>query len=316
MIKGRRKISPARIAATIVLAPIILLWAAVLSLYLPPVQKALIEYSSSLVEENSPFSLSIERVSLTPPLKLTLSNYSLASDGKDILHGKKLSLDIAPLPLFAGKIEVNNLALEQTIVDTRDIIDGTRISGRVGYITTVARSVDLKNERATVKMLHAEDGDVDITLRPTTEPADSTGPAAWEILLKKGNIKNLRLTLQAPADSIYSQSTFGQLKIEGVAAMLHSASYSIDNLLLQGGSTFYGTTQQTATIADGGFSASDINLQGSNLAYQGSNITGCIDTFTFTGDNGTSIADAKGSFSTDSTSIKIDGLRLKSGFIG
>ena len=313
MINGRRKISPARIAATIVLAPIILLWAAVLSLYLPPVQKVLIEYSSSLVEENSPFSLSIERVSLTPPLKLTLSNYSLASDGKDILHGKKLSLDIAPLPLFAGKIEVNNLALEQTSVDTRDIIDGTRISGRVGYITTVARSIDLKNERATVKMLHAEDGDIDITLRPTTEPADSTGPAAWEILLKKGNIKNLRLTLQAPADSIYSQSTFGQLKIEGAEAMLHNASYNINSLLLQGGSTLYGTTPQTATSAGGGFSASDINLQGSNLAYHGSNITGRIEAFNFTGDNGTSIADAKGSFSTDSTSIMIAGLRLKSG---
>lgn len=277
MIKGRISRYVIKALKTVALAPIIILWGIALLLYLPPVSRRAAREVAAVLQEKTAYTIAIEDVRLSFPLKLIVKNYSLAKEGLEIVGGEKISLDISLLPLLAGEIEVNHIILEQTRIETRDIIPTTRISGKIDYLTAVARNIDLVSSKADIRMLHIADGNIAIDVTDSPKEKKEQGSASWDIMLSKGNIENLDIKVSLHAEDILLNSSIERFKIKGATASLQDGGYSIESITL-GGSTLAYKNKEEDILID------NINLQGHG-AYSNKGATATIESLILDYDN-------------------------------
>ena len=195
--KSRRILN---VVGIVLATPTILLFAAMILLYVPAIQNHATRKCSELVAQNSDFGLDLGSFRLHFPLNLTITDYTLYRESDTIVSGERLKVNIEVLPLFRGEVEVNYVLLSNTTIDSHDLIDGMQIEGTIGHFRTAIRNLKISERIVNINQLYINDSHVALTTLQRTEPQDTTAasPAEWKIAIKKGKLENSGFEMREP----------------------------------------------------------------------------------------------------------------------
>lgn len=71
------------------------------------------------------------------------------------------------MPLFKGKIEVDDITLQQVTVNSADLIEGMKIRGVLGRFFLESHGVDLTDETAVINHVELSDTHIGLVLNDT-----------------------------------------------------------------------------------------------------------------------------------------------------
>ena len=181
--------------------PIFIIATIIALLYIPPIQRFVVEKACKEISEKSGYDIGIGSIYLEFPLKLMATELKMSKSDTIYIQGRYFDANISLLPLFSGRVEANYISLEKFDINTRNILPDVAVEGKVGYMRVVARDADLANAVANIRQLHIMDSDLNITLSDTTASEESE-PLQWVINLRKGSIKNSSINISLPHDTL------------------------------------------------------------------------------------------------------------------
>ena len=252
-----------RIGLTLVLLPLVLLAILSVLLYIPPVQKWAVDTASDVLSDEMQMEVSIEKVRLKCPLDLCLNGMLAVQEGDTVLDAEELALSVRFIPLLSGNVEVDDVHLTNTKLNTRELIEACRIKGKVGKLSLVSHSTSLTDELAVVNRALLKDADVSISMADSI-PEDTTTtesePVNWQIDLRDVQFDNVRVAFDMPMDttrmSVYAH--IGKAKLHGLVDLGHEL-YRIDELDISGSELGY----------EGMVRAEDVVIDVDSFSYRG-----------------------------------------------
>lgn len=299
----------------ILLAPIILFVILMVLLYIPPVQNYLCREVTAYASKETGMQIQVGRIDLRFPLNLLVRKVEVIQQPDTLLAFESLNVRVQALPLFRGKVEVDEITLKQAKVNSADLIDGMALNGVLGSFFLESHGVDLLNETAIINLAELSDARISVLMNDTTAAKDTTesGPVNWNVDLRELKLKNVSFSMQMPADSMCVTSHVGEATVEGTKADLKNQIYGLERFLLAETTVSYdvGTSKP-----DEGFDAShialrDIRVGVDSLLFKGRSMNAVIREFTMNERSGLSISSLTGRLYTNDSIISIPDLKLK-----
>lgn len=303
-----------RILTALVFCPIILLGVIIIMLYIPPVQKFAVEKICQAVNDNSEYELSIGAFHLAFPLTATINDFALSQNDTLIANGKQIGINIRPIALLQGEIEVNYISIDNTSLNTGNIIDGINIAGNIGHFRTTARNIDITNEKAIIRHLHIADTKLNISLNSTKEEGNDTvsTPVNWLIELNKGSVHNFMLNIEMPQDTVSINSTIDYFRLNKARANLATNTFSIKSLILENSHASYNRGTRADSIAPlDHIYIDDIDIKTDELKFSYPFIDAEIENIAFKQKNGMQVDECSISLHSDTADIKINNIALR-----
>ena len=235
-------------------------------LYVPPVQNFIRKQATAIASDATGMNISVERIDLRFPLNLLVSGVQVvqrADSAADVQHPdtllslERLNVRVQAWPLLKGRVEIDDVTLQQVAVNSSTLLEGMHIKGTLGRFFLESHGVDLKNEDAVLNSVELSDTHMQVMLADTTEtPKDTTETAMnWRIALHNLKLKNVSVDLQMPLDSMALAAHIGNANIEDANADLKRQFYGWRKFTLSGSTVNYDSG--TAVPAEG-FDASHI----------------------------------------------------------
>lgn len=301
-----------RTLTILILCPTVLLWVIIIALYIPAFQEFAAKQMCQWVNNNSEYELSIGTFHLQFPLTATIDSFQIRKEGETLLAGRQIEADIRPAALLRGAIEVNYLSIDHTLIDTRDVIESTRIKGNIGYFRTTARSIHPSDEKLNIRRLYLADSNIDVTLKSSEESEDSTKNSTnWIIALRKGEISNVGVNIKIPEDTIEISTTIGEFKIADATANLGTEHFSLQALTLKKSSAQYHRGTQPDSIAPlDHLYATDINIKAGPASYSPKEASAEVKEFTLTQKDGFKVEQLSLLAQADAEALNIEHLKL------
>ena len=306
------------------LTPIILFVILMILLYVPPVQNFIRKQATAIASNATGMNISVERIDLRFPLNLLVRGVQVvqpADSSVDVQHPdtllrlESLNVRVQAWPLLKGRIEIDDITLQQAAVNSSNLLEGMHIKGTLGRFFLESHGIDLKKEDAILNSIELSDTHVQVMLADTTStPEDTTTTALnWKIALHSLKLKNVSVDLQMPLDSMALSAHLGDVKIEDADADLKRQFYGWRKFALSGATVNYDTG--TAPPAEG-FDASHIALRDvrigiDSVMYCGRNMNAVIREFSMYDRSGLTVTSLTGRLFADSTVIRIPYLQLK-----
>ena len=114
----------------ILLSPILLFVILLILLYLPPVQNWAVDKVASMASESTGMEITIGHVNLSFPLDLAVDHVQvLTPSSSPLARIERAIVDVQLLPLFGGKVVVNELETLNQQLDTDDMGEAARGKG-------------------------------------------------------------------------------------------------------------------------------------------------------------------------------------------
>ena len=219
------------------------------------------------------------------------------------------------MPLFKGKIEVDDITIQRVAVNSANLIEGMQIRGVLGRFFLESHGVDLGNELAVINRAELSDTHIGLILTDTTtteKPDTASAPVNWKVNLHALNLKNVSFSMQLPADSMRMAAHVGEATVNDVSADLKQQFYGLRSFLLTGASVNYDTGN---ALPAEGFDPShialrDIRIGIDSVLYQGRNMNAVIREFSMNERSGLSVTSLTGRVFADSTLIRVPYFRL------
>ena len=101
------------------------------ALYIPPVQNFVVHKVAGYASEKTGMDLRVGRVRLAFPLDLALINTFASQKGDTVLDARSVRVNVALLPLFQSRVDVDGLEIYDSKINTVDFISNTQIKGYV-----------------------------------------------------------------------------------------------------------------------------------------------------------------------------------------
>ena len=122
----------------IIAAPIAIIIIIVALLYVPAVQRAVVKKACTEISARSGYDVKIGTISLAFPLKLKATDYKMSRNDTVYFQGSHFDANVSLEPLFAGKVEINYISLEELEIHTHNLFPDLKIDGKVGDARFVA----------------------------------------------------------------------------------------------------------------------------------------------------------------------------------
>lgn len=220
-------------------SPFILALLLVVSLYIPPIQHALCRKAAEYASAKSGMQITIGRIGLKFPLRLSIGDALVVSRRDTILQASDLCLIVKPIPLLKGRFEVDHVSLCNTSLYTRDIIKGVCLRGRIGNAMLKTR-VDFGKHVAMIDMASVENSNMNIALVTDTTKKDTTPPAPWNISVKKLKIHRVAFSYRGlPKDHLYCSAYLENAGASNVRLSIKEPWYAIQHMHINGGKIRY-----------------------------------------------------------------------------
>ena len=282
-------------------------------LYLPPVQRAVIEKACKEIGCRSGYDVEIGSISLTFPLKLKAADFSMSRNDSIYFQGESVNADISLLPLFTGKVEINHITIEELDINTRDMLPEFSIDGKVGHARVVARNADLTSSIADIRQLYIADSNINITLADTTVNDDSELPQ-WTINLHSGRISESNISINIPHDTLSAGMYIDELQLEKASMDIATMGFEAGSFALDNSGLWY--DKGTCTAQDAPFDhirLNSIDISAKELRYTSpEEIKAEITHLSLEQPGGLAITDAAAHFTSDKDSIMLQRLELNS----
>ena len=244
-----------RAAAALLLCPLLVLAAAAALLYVPPVQKWAVDRAAEWLSREMEMQVSVGRVQLRCPLDLCMGDILAVEEGDTVLNAGELALSMRLVPLIRGEVEVDDVHLANTTLNTRRLIEACTVSGHVGRLALVSHTTSLTSRHAVLNRVVLKDADVTVVMADSvTEDTTTSEPPDWTIDLRNVEVENVRLALTlalastgteadgSPADSISHVPVgayIGKGRLRGLLD-LGRQLYTVEQFTLQQSAGSYG----------------------------------------------------------------------------
>ena len=299
----------------ILLTPILLFVVLMILLYVPPVQNFLRKQATAYASQATGMQINVGRIDLRFPLNLLVRDVEVIQTPDTLLTLASLNVHVQAMPLFKGKIEVDDITIQRVAVNSANLIEGMQIRGVLGRFFLESHGVDLTNEAAVINRAELSDTHIGLILTDTTttEKTDTaSAPVNWKVNLHALNLKNVSFSMQLPADSMCMAAHVDEASVNDVSADLKQQFYGLRSFLLTGASVNYDTG---STLPADGFDPShialrDIRIGIDSVLYRGRNMNAVIREFSMNERSGLSVTSLTGRVFADSTLIRVPYFRL------
>ena len=299
----------------ILLTPILLFVVLMILLYVPPVQNFLRKQATAYASQATGMQINVGRIDLRFPLNLLVRDVEVIQAPDTLLTLASLNVHVQAMPLFKGKIEVDDITIQRVAVNSANLIEGMQIRGVLGRFFLESHGVDLANEAAVINRAELSDTHIGLILADTTtteKPDTTSAPVNWKVNLHALNLKNVSFSMQLPADSMRMAAHVGEATVNDVSADLKQQFYGLRSFLLTGASGNYDTGN---ALPAEGFDPShialrDIRIGIDSVLYQGRNMNAVIREFSMNERSGLSVTSLTGRVFADSTLIRVPYFRL------
>jgi len=284
-------------------------------LYVPPVQNFLRKQATAYASQVTGMQINVGRIDLRFPLNLLVRDVEVIQVPDTLLTLASLNVHVQAMPLFKGKIEVDDITIQRVAVNSANLIEGMQIRGVLGRFFLESHGVDLGNELAVINRAELSDTHIGLILTDTTtteKPDTASAPVNWKVNLHALNLKNVSFSMQLPADSMRMAAHVGEATVNDVSADLKQQFYGLRSFLLTGASVNYDTGN---ALPAEGFDPShialrDIRIGIDSVLYQGRNMNAVIREFSMNERSGLSVTSLTGRVFADSTLIRVPYFRL------
>lgn len=306
------------------LTPIVLFVILMILLYVPPVQNFIRKQATAIASDATGMNISVERIDLRFPLNLLVRGVQVVqseADAADVQHPDtllnlgSLNVSVQAWPLLQGRVEVNDITLQQVAVNSSNLLEGMHIKGTLGWFFLESHGIDLKKEDAILNNVELSNTHMQVMLADTTEtPKDSTETAVnWRIALHNLKLKNVSVDLQMPLDSMALGANIGDASIEDANVDLKRQFYGWRRFTLTESAVNY-DSGMAAPVE--GFDASHIALRDIRIGIDsvmacGREMNAIIREFSMYDRSGLTVTSLTGRLFADSTLIRIPYLQLK-----
>lgn len=299
----------------VILTPILLFVVLMILLYVPPVQNFLRKQATAYASQVTGMQINVGRIDLRFPLNLLVRDVEVIQVPDTLLTLASLNVHVQAMPLFKGKIEVDDITIQRVAVNSANLIEGMQIRGVLGRFFLESHGVDLGNELAVINRAELSDTHIGLILTDTTtteKPDTASAPVNWKVNLHALNLKNVSFSMQLPADSMRMAAHVGEATVNDVSADLKQQFYGLRSFLLTGASVNYDTGN---ALPAEGFDPShialrDIRIGIDSVLYQGRNMNAVIREFAMNERSGLSVTSLTGRVFADSTLIRVPYFRL------
>ncbi|MCD7938432.1 MAG: translocation/assembly module TamB domain-containing protein [Tannerellaceae bacterium] len=299
----------------ICLIPVLLVLLLAILLYIPPVQKFVINKAIGYANSATGMEIAAERIRIGFPLKLDVSGVQVILPPADtLLTARSLSAHIKPLPLLKKQVEFSGFDLESVTLNTDTLIDGVWIKGSFAKLDLDIDVVKLKEEQVLVHGVNLSDANVQVVVSEAKNEKDSTSnPANWIIKLDRIDLTRVTFGMQIPASDLRMTAFVDQANLNNGNVDLFTSEYTADEFTLSNSSFMYdaNTLSPTAGLDPQHIGLSDLNVRISSLAYKETDIDANIEELRVKERSGLAITSLNGKIHSDSTTIEIPDLQLQ-----
>ena len=176
----------------------------VLLVYLPPVQDFAIHTALDKINSDS-LRIDVKRARLNFPLRLSVDSLAMRTPGMAI-DAASARGEVALLPLFAGRVDVERLTLRKARVDIGTPDSAMYMRAALGQASLRDASIRLSSQKVDVGLLSGRNGRVLLDMRPDTvpKPEKPSEPTRWNIGLRKVELLGVyyRMTMEGTITSL------------------------------------------------------------------------------------------------------------------
>lgn len=225
----------------ILLVPVILFLLAATLLYMPPVQDYVVQRAALALSRTTGMKVDVARLRLTFLLDLDLQGVTVTDAERDILLDvEHLTVDLSLVSLLRGEVDVESVELVRAAVNTKRMIAGVTVKGRLERFCLDSHGVSLKEETVTVNHAGLNGADIEVALNDTITPEDTTTSVVnWRIDLQQVELARTRVTFSMPGDSMRVQAGIGQALLTDGRIDLGRNFYTVRQFSLAADSLFY-----------------------------------------------------------------------------
>lgn len=298
----------------ILLTPLILFVILMVLLYIPPVQNFLRKEAAAYASEATGMQINVRRIDLRFPLNLLVRGVEVIQAPDTLLSLESLNVHVQALPLFRGKVEVDDISLQQVAVNSANLIDGMRLKGVLGSFRLESHGVDLPNEIVIINRAELSDTHVQLLLNDTTATPKDTAQSEvrWKVDLRHLKLKNVSFSMQLPADSMRLAAHVEEAQVNDAEADLKNLHYGLRSFLVSGTSVNYdvGTAEPAEGFDPSHIALRDIRIGLDSMYYRGRNMNAVIREFSMNDRSGLSVTSLTGRVFANDTIIQVPSLKL------
>lgn len=295
--------------------PVFLFMLLILLLYIPPVQNFLRGKAVAYASEATGMQINVRRIGLSFPLNLLVDGVEVIQSADTLLTLESLNASVQLMPLFKGKIELDELTLKSTSVNTLNLIEGMQLEGKVELLSLISKGIDLTEQTILVNSLDINGGDIRLCLDDTGKvPEDSaSAPLNWKIALESLKVEELSFAMWMPADTMYVGTYLKEVGGRNISAGLSEQLYEVEKLRISGSSVNYdtGLSRPGKGFDPSHIALSDIVMEIDSVMNKGKEIKAIISELSLKERSGLKITSAEGRILTDSTYISLPRLSLQ-----
>ena len=215
-------------------------------LYVPAVQDLVRRKATAYASRALDMELSVERLRLSFPLRLTVEG-TLLHDGADtLLRCGRLSLDAALWPLLRREVVVDRFELRDLAARYADSLGGMELHLAAGRFALEECRVGLPAHRVDLGTVLLSDADISLDLQATDTPekTDSTTSPAWTVAVGRLVVANTAFGMRtAPAVTELAVRLPGGM-VERCVVRLGDRDVAVGSLLLERGEYAYRTAPE------------------------------------------------------------------------
>ena len=298
----------------ICLIPMVLVILISILLYIPPFQNFAVRLATEYASETTGMNIRIGQIRLSFPLNLTIRDVKVITPPDTLLSLESFQVNIRPLPLLKKEVLVDAIDLRGVKANTGNLIEGMEIKGTLGKLYAKADRIDLGKEIARLNKIDLSDTAITLLMNDTTTNKDTTSTAVnWKLMLDQIDLDRVAFAMQIPGDSLRLSTYIEKAGLTDGIVDLGSARYSASQFLLSGSSLNYdGSYSDPVPGFDPAHIAlNDVNIRIDSLLYGGRDISARIKKFSANDRSGLTLSSLTGDISSDSTTIQVPGLLLK-----
>ena len=223
----------------ILLSPVLLFVLLTILIYLPPVQNWLVDKVAAYASEQTGMEITVNHVDLSFPLDLGVDGVRVIHQPDTIADVERLVVDVQLLPLFGGKVVVNQLEINNTQLNTNGFIEAAKVKGRFGRLFVKSDGIDLHRETVEVNGARLEDAQLDIALNDSVPEDTTTSQNRWKIHIDEARVQRSDIVLHMPGDTMSVRMHMGSLTAREAQVDLETETYTVQQVDWDNGALQY-----------------------------------------------------------------------------